>query len=683
MKRTKCLLALFEIVVLLLTTGCEQKEPDSGLNEYALCIKYEIDKTHKDSETLRSKIEAALLSIGFQSQAYETALKGDKVAVTAQVTAKMQAVETAIKECRSDCYVKVTVSGILKKDLEEQNNNIVRFYRYTSGVRKVSENMEGLYNCTGHIGRWVKCLKSDEGYYYDEEGDYFTQCGFDMNQGADGEDLYLMLEHSGKNGDNSNAFEWEEQFADTYLTDVIAIYGGNEPTSIVIDGRTYYKQTQVRDLNRGSGGNYIYLYGTTDPVKGFEGYYLNTGGLLDEKFGDYQCRMLSSDSEFDAEAYRNEPFTWGAHRFVERVVQAYNTDGSYAGQLNANAGVEDSDCIRFIFTYARHEDKKFDYAHWTEALPGSTRLSELTIPGLHDAATWSADWDLLWAATLKDQDLDYATAWDRGARVFDMRLGYSSGYGEFADGCAFYHGDFADVFCRLNQFYDDIPNHFPTKEQVNSSFMILISKIEFPNECENKLNIFEYFMRLLIDRYGTDCFIEYREGLTLDDLKGKIIMFVEQDELTENYSKIGKLTQVPINKLCTTDKSPVEIKTFVEGKATGNTYQATVQNVWKVDDANEKYQHIQAVLKQPVPELLINQFNATDCTGLHMSWSISKFLNRMICNDLAKIPLPSQYQRPLGIVLLDFCGTETYAHNHDFAGDTLTKWLIEHNFRNK
>lgn len=109
-------------------------------------------------------------------------------------------------------------------------------------------------------------------------------------------------------------------------------------------------------------------------------------------------------------------------------------------------------------------------------------------------------------------------------------------------------------------------------------------------------------------------------------------------------------------------------------------YPVTIQNTWKVKDADEKYGYIQDVLNEPVPQLLINEFNATDKSPIHASWPISSKLNRMICNDLQQNPLPSQYNRSLGVIYMDFGGVESHG-SHDFAGETLVKLLVKHNFR--
>lgn len=61
--------------------------------------------------------------------------------------------------------------------------------------------------------------------------------------------------------------------------------------------------------------------------------------------------------------------------------------------------------------------KSVDAAHWMSELPRDTRLVDLTIPGLHDAATYC--YCSITAQTIvKDQDIDYRDAWDKGARAF-------------------------------------------------------------------------------------------------------------------------------------------------------------------------------------------------------------------------------------------------------------------------
>lgn len=324
-------------------------------------------------------------------------------------------------------------------------------------------------------------------------------------------------------------------------------------------------------------------------------------------------------------------------------------------------------------------------SNWTEYMPESIPLNLLTVPCCHDAATWMCAWFPLAMMTVKkDQNLNYKECWNCGARLFDMRLGYDNNpqIADFEDRCCFYHGAESDYFCQCHTYKEDIKYYFPDPSWVDKSFMILEAQLESNDEPDKNLNIFEYFMRLLIEKYGADRFIAYHPSLTLGDIKGKILLFATTKDFTENYYHIGHTPQVPINY-----RTGEYIEPFVDGRSTGNKFPIEVQNKYEVEDSDEKYNVIREGLKKPVGNLFFNGFNATLADWPHPSWPISRHINRKIVDDLAKKPTEDIYNRPLGLVYFDFCGYETLSDPEllfipvDFAGETLVRLLVEQNFK--
>lgn len=159
---------------------------------------------------------------------------------------------------------------------------------------------------------------------------------------------------------------------------------------LYIDGRKYYNEEKVHDLNEGVGGEYIYLYTCREKYAESDGkyYYLNTGGhnpvnvsLVDDTktnggtykvFTDpgYGCRSFAKKGWFDVNKYVHKSYTAEGHKFVERVLQLYtpkkeevtNSEGEkewrWIGkhecdiELNRGAGGDD---VRMIFSYATKE----------------------------------------------------------------------------------------------------------------------------------------------------------------------------------------------------------------------------------------------------------------------------------------------------------------------------------------
>lgn len=339
------------LVVAVVATSCKSKNNPESEDAYVLRAKVIVDKSNASAKEMRSVAENALCSAGFLQMGYTLVLEGDSAAVASQLAAKMQIVETAIKDSKIECPMEIKVRGVHKQDLDKEKCHYVLFYSKLFGPLQWGVSTYGMYDDTKHSYRFVKWFRTDIGWYYDQQGDYFIQCGDDLNSGAGGDYLYLMLEHSGKAAQNSdNEFQWEAEYADTYPTDVIVIYG-SKPITIMIEDRLYYLQQECYDLNYSTDKTPIYLYVTNDPYPGYENYYLNTGVYYYE---EKQCRMLFSHGNFNASDYLQHSFSAKDHDFVDRVVQAYDGDGNHVGEAdcNHNAGGE---FVKLIMTYCKHE----------------------------------------------------------------------------------------------------------------------------------------------------------------------------------------------------------------------------------------------------------------------------------------------------------------------------------------
>ena len=337
---------------------------------------------------------------------------------------------------------------------------------------------------------------------------------------------------------------------------------------------------------------------------------------------------------------------------------------------------------------------------WMSDMPSGTRIADLTIPGLHDAATYSYDGSFT-PTYVKDQNLDYKDAWNLGARAFDLRLGYDarSFQGEFKDRCKFFHGDaFPGIMfgvCMMHNFHIDITGHFPTKEQLEGECMILITKDEFHPESDPcaKIDIFEYFMHLLVERYGKESFIAYSPDLTLEDCKSKIILFTREKEFTKDYSTVGENTpSVPVTYIAGfPNDGETSLTVYQSGQSQGE-YKAYVQDKYNIGENGKpkvKYDAFRTALenrKAKAPDVLF--FNGMNAVQDKPSWDVCEFMNPFVADDLYRLRwgrLDPAYDQPLGIVLTDFFGVGKYKHGiawteRNFSGQPLAEELVIHNF---
>lgn len=337
---------------------------------------------------------------------------------------------------------------------------------------------------------------------------------------------------------------------------------------------------------------------------------------------------------------------------------------------------------------------------WMSEISSDTRIADLTIPGLHDAATYCYD-GITTPTYVKDQNLDYKDAWKLGARAFDLRLGYDgrSFQGEFKDRCKFFHGDAIPGIvlgiCMMRNFHIDITGHFPTKEQLKDECMILITKDEFhpsSNPCK-KIDVFEYFMHLLIERYGKESFIAYSPDLTMGDCRGKIILFTREKAFTADYSTVGEKTpSVPVTYISGfPDDGDTNLTVYQSGNKQGE-YKAYVQDKYNIGEKGQpkvKYNAFRTALenrKAKAPNLLF--FNGMNGVQDKPSWDVCEYMNYFVAYDLRYLRhdrVDPPYEQPLGIVLSDFFGVVKYKHGkawdeRDFGGQALAEELVLHNF---
>lgn len=343
----------------------ENDPKDDSVFLFSASVNVIFGDNEQGAEEQKSVALNALKSVGFSADKLTMEYSGIESDAVNVLNDKMAQVEQEVQSNMNDGIINVGVKGAKKNNYTTENDKkhtIRQWYSKEFRHNFVGGSAPGSTGLskTGHDFYWVKFIRSEETSYYPigyYEDDYYTQFGTDTNLDAGGDYIYLILEHSGKRNnspENDQEFKWESQYENTYITDVIGIYGGGEPQSIRIDGRTYKKMNRVADLNKKASGEYVWLYATTDPMPGYQGYYLNTGAA-DYTYDLPGCRMLTLKKDFVANNYLNTPNTYRGHRIVERVVQAYSTKGKPMGELDTNYGQHDEkSCYyeRLVLTYA-------------------------------------------------------------------------------------------------------------------------------------------------------------------------------------------------------------------------------------------------------------------------------------------------------------------------------------------
>jgi len=165
--------------------------------------------------------------------------------------------------------------------------------------------------------------------------------------------------------------------------------------------------------------------------------------------------------------------------------------------------------------------------NWMTPLPDDTPITQLSIPGTHDSATgegFRGDLGMAYGeAVARTQELTLSAQWDCGIRAFDLRPAV---VGEAdAPRMQIYHGrmetrlGFSDALQTLCRKLDEAPGEFA---------IVIIrheSDINTPiQKCWRRL-----MAQCIAEFDGAGRLVHYVPGLTLGDVRGKILLFSRDD----------------------------------------------------------------------------------------------------------------------------------------------------------
>lgn len=282
------------LVTLLAATmvGCKPSTDVDGEKAYSVMVNIVLfeSPTDADYQTKKELLEKKLGDAGLYNDGKFVTFNGvSPTAVGKTVSEKLKAVVHEMADAPMDVRSALFAYGIESsllgsaEKVELGGNFQLMAYEQTgtpengSPVDVLGIPFSGEHNC-----RWVKSV--DLGEIFDSNP-YSVGAGFTPLLRS------LLLTHSGVRGDDSAMFEWEEGVA--YITDVIGVFHEAtfdiaNATPVVIEGRTYTPRFCHETFHC---DGQICFYSTTDPVEGYEDYYLNTG-FCHSMYGPCQCRAV-------------------------------------------------------------------------------------------------------------------------------------------------------------------------------------------------------------------------------------------------------------------------------------------------------------------------------------------------------------------------------------------------------
>jgi len=271
--------------------------------------------------------------------------------------------------------------------------------------------------------------------------------------------------------------------------------------------------------------------------------------------------------------------------------------------------------------------------NWMTGLNDNIYISQMSLPGAHDAATKSL-------SIGKCQDKDIAGLWDAGVRVFDLRPTDSG------NDCTINHGTLA-TNTTLRAALTTITGRLST---YGSEFAIVLMRKEDGGDS------WASKVAAVINSFS-DYVIPFSPSLRLRDVRGKVII-LSRDYFADGYT---------INYW--TDNTSRDVKS-------ANGVDFVVQDYYKVEDKNAKSTAINNILSEARANvntrcMFINHTSGY-VPGLIPGVSDDITGNANTCNTLALNTITSN-PGPTGIILMDYAGSGSY------NGANLVNKIIEQN----
>ena len=285
--------------------------------------------------------------------------------------------------------------------------------------------------------------------------------------------------------------------------------------------------------------------------------------------------------------------------------------------------------------------KLYAQAQWMNNLNDNIYISQMSLPGAHDAATghgFSSISAIGAAFAGKCQDKDIAGLWDAGIRVFDLRPTDSG------DDCTINHGSLVTK-TTLRAALTTINGRLSSNP---SEFAIVLMRKE-----DGDVSAWTTKVSAIFNNYSN--VMPFRQNLRLGDVRGKILV-LSRDYFADGY-KIDYWG----------DNTTRDVKS-------ANGVDFVVQDYYQVEDTDAKSTAITNLLTEARTNnntncMFINHTSGyTGDTGTNSNINS----NANTCNTLAYNFINAN-PGPTGIILMDYAGSSSY------NGDNLVSKIIAQN----
>ncbi len=315
-------------------------------------------------------------------------------------------------------------------------------------------------------------------------------------------------------------------------------------------------------------------------------------------------------------------------------------------------------------------------ARWMEQLDDSRMVTDLSLPGTHDAATaegWTGLATIIGDAAAKAQDLTIEEQWNIGVRVFDIRPQKDGDVLRCMHGISGTKLLVGDFFAKMR----DLLAASPTE------FAIVATKID-TSKGEPEVPVWAPLFRSIIYSDSLrQCFAEFSPTMTVGDLRGKILL------LSRN-----QYDEQPLGGFITGWSSDKDFANQQGGTITGsngNTCPLWMQDYYEPNKDREG--------KDNAIRLMLDAAMNRDLTTQQPAWVMNytagntqSFLsdgyreNAVYAHQVVLDYLSDEtHTASTGIVFMDFAGVDQSVGSsgtaYDVKGLKLVQALIAQNFR--
>ena len=311
--------------------------------------------------------------------------------------------------------------------------------------------------------------------------------------------------------------------------------------------------------------------------------------------------------------------------------------------------------IASLFMLAAMQTAWADGRNWMASLPDNVYITQLSIPGAHDAATSGVS--SISAYFAKTQNLTLSDQWDAGVRAFDLRPKTSGSNGPIYHGTAPTGVTLRDALGYLKTKLADNPQEF--------AIVIIRNEGNSGQEGDAATGKWHQVIAPILESYN-DVLTEWHRDLTLGDVRGKIIVLARDEVVGTKAAKVGGW---PDN----TNYGTILLND-------DGAYHIILQDYYENINTTTKNGYIKTMLDESMTihcpnRLYINHTSGYTGSGLTTNiGACAKSTNKYVCDYLDAHPNIG----PTGIIMMDFAGSDA----SNYYGATLVNKIIANNNSN-